>query len=66
LYEEIVATGTATWIHRNWRIYEFTIRDFTQPQLGDVTTALKQLREAGLKAWDVIKDPEAFIQELRS
>jgi hypothetical protein len=66
LYEEIVATGTAVWIHRTWRIYRFTIRDFSQPHLGDVNQVLEQLREAGLKAWDKIEDPDAFIQELRS
>jgi hypothetical protein len=66
LYEEIAATGPAIWIHRTWRIYRFTISDFTQPQLGDVNQTLGQLREAGLKAWDGIDDPDAFIQELRS
>jgi hypothetical protein len=66
LYEQIAATGTATWIHRTWRIYKFTIKDFTQPQLGDPNQALEELREAGLKAWDDIEDPNAFIQELRS
>ncbi len=66
LYEEIAATGTATWIHRTWRIYRFTIRDFTQPCLGNAQEALEQLRNAGLKAWDEIEDPEAFIQRLRS
>jgi hypothetical protein len=66
LYEQIAATGTATWIHRSWRIYRFTIRGFTQPQLGDPGEAIKQLRDAGLKAWDRIADPDAFIRELRS
>jgi hypothetical protein len=66
LYEQIVATGIATWIHSSWRIYRFTIRDFTQPQLGDPRTAIEQLRNAGLSAWDHISDPDAFIQELRS
>jgi len=66
LYEQIAARGTATWIHRSWRIYEFTIQDFTQPQLGDPTKAIEQLRSAGLKAWDQIADPGAFIEDLRS
>jgi hypothetical protein len=66
LYEQIVATGTATWIHSLWRIYRFKIRDFTQPQLGNPNEAIEQLRNAGLKAWDQIPDPDAFIQELRS
>lgn len=65
LYEEIAATGTATWIHRSWRIYAFTINDFTQPQLGDVTEAIEELRNAGLSAWDKVPDPGKYIQELR-
>ena len=66
LYEEIAATGTATWIHRTWRIYRFTITGFSQPRLGNAREALDELRNAGLKAWDEIEDPEAFIQGLRS
>ena len=65
LYEQIAASGTAVWIHRTWAIYEFTIRAFTQPQLGDPKEAIKKLRKAGLRAWDQIPDPEAYIQELR-
>ncbi|MBU4270818.1 MAG: hypothetical protein KKE86_06795 [Planctomycetes bacterium] len=65
LYEQIVATGTATWIHRSWRIYRFKIRDFTQPKLGDPIEAIERLRNAGLKAWDHIPDPDALFQELR-
>ncbi|MGA9057839.1 MAG: hypothetical protein WB763_15150 [Terriglobia bacterium] len=63
LYEEIAATGTATWIHRTWRIYRFTIRDFTQPRLGNPREALEELRRAGLEAWDNIGNPVAFLEE---
>jgi hypothetical protein len=35
------------------------------PKIGDVTEALNELRDAGLKAWDDIADPEAFIRDLR-
>jgi hypothetical protein len=65
LYEDIAAIGTAEWIHRTWRIYRFTIRDFTQPRLGDPTEAIAELRGAGLSAWDQVADPEALIRELR-
>lgn len=65
LYEEIAATGTATWIHRSWRIHEFTINDFAQPTIGRIPDAIKELRDAGLRAWDDIDDPEKYIQELR-
>jgi len=66
LYETIAAVGTAVWIHSSWRIYEFTINDFTQPTLGDAGEAIEQLRDAGLSAWDEIDDPETFVRELRS
>jgi len=65
LYEQIAATGTATWIHRSWRIHAFTINDFTQPRLGNLTEALEELRNAGLSAWDQIDDPNKYIRELR-
>jgi len=65
LYEQIAATGTATWIHHSWRIHEFTIRDFTQPRLGNLTEALEDFRNAGLSAWDQISDPAKYIRELR-
>ena len=66
LYEKIVATGTATWIYRNWRIYRFKIKDFTQPKVKDFAKGFRELWDAGLDAWDKIEDPAAFIQELRS
>jgi len=65
LYEQIAATGTATWIHRSWRIHEFKINDFTQPRLGNLVEALEELRNAGLSAWGQVNDPEKYIRELR-
>jgi hypothetical protein len=62
LYQTIAASGTATWIHRNWRIYRFTIREFSQPRLGDSKKAIKDLRNAGLAAWDKVADPESLIR----
>ncbi|HUT14256.1 MAG TPA: hypothetical protein VMY42_27470 [Thermoguttaceae bacterium] len=66
LYEQIAAVGTARWIHRPWKLYEFTINDFTRPRLGDTTEAIEKLRGAGLSAWDEIDDPEEYVRELRS
>ena len=65
LYEDIAAKGSATWIHHSWRIYRFTIRDFSQPRLGDGEQALEELRQAGLNAWDNVADPAALIEEMR-
>lgn len=63
LYEEIAAQGTAVWLHGSWRIYSFTINDFSQPTLGDPLETIQKLRTAGLDAWDDIEDPEACIRE---
>ncbi len=65
LYEDVSATGRVIWIHRTWYIYKFTITEFAQPRLGDALEAISQLREAGLSAWDDVKDPEAVIRGLR-
>jgi len=65
LYQEILAQGTAVWVHSSWRIFKFTIVDFSQPKLGNASAAIKELREAGLDAWDKIEDPEAYLREMR-
>ncbi|MCC6492639.1 MAG: hypothetical protein IT424_06435 [Pirellulales bacterium] len=65
LTENIVATGTATWIHRTWRIYRFEIKDFTQPHLGNVGEAIGELRNAGLSAWDKVSDPRKYLGGMR-
>lgn len=65
LYEDIAATGAAVWLHRSWRLLSFTIRDFSQPRLGDGKKALEALRNAGLNAWDNIADPAAEFEETR-
>lgn len=64
LYEQIAASGTAVWIHRSWYIYSFTVRSFSQPRLKSSTEAIAKLRQAGLSAWDNIKDPDAYLKEL--
>lgn len=63
LYERVVAQGTATWIHRNWRIIRFNISDFTQPAFTDSAKAIEAIRAAGLDAWDQIPDPEKYLRE---
>jgi hypothetical protein len=65
LYQQIAATGRATWIHTSWRVHGFEIRDFTQPRLGNVEKAIKDLRNCGLNAWDTIEDPETYLNEMR-
>ncbi len=66
LYEQIAATGTAVWINRIWRIYKFTVRDFTQPKTDNPLKAIEKLRKAGLRAWDSVSNPETYLRELGS
>lgn len=65
LYEEIAAQGKVVWIHSSWHIYKFTIHDFSQPRIGDAAAAIKQLRDAGLDAWDDVSDLDETLGELR-
>lgn len=53
------------WIYSSWYIYKFTINDFTQPHIGDVSKAIERLRSAGLSAWDEVPDPDELLRELR-
>jgi len=62
LYEPIVATGTARWLNRTWRLVTFKIADFTQPELGNVDEAISEIRGAGLAYWDEVSDPESLIR----
>lgn len=66
LYEEIAADGTATWIHRSWYIYHFTIRDFSIRRLKNPLETIQGLRDAGLDAWDTVDDPEKLVRGFRS
>lgn len=63
LYETIIATGTATWIHKSWMVYKFSITSFSQPKIRDLNSALDGLRSAGLDAWDHIDNPEEYLEE---
>jgi len=62
LYEPIVATGKARWLNRTWRLVEFEISDFTQPELGNVDEAISEIRGAGLAYWDEVPDPEWLVR----
>lgn len=65
LYEDIVANGTATWIHHTWRILKFEIADFKQPKLGDSEEFIRRLRKAGGDAWDKVENLEEYLREMR-
>lgn len=65
LYEQVAIKGTATWLHSNWYIHKFKITSFSRPKIRNVAKAIESLRDAGLKAWDNVDDPQHLLEELR-
>jgi hypothetical protein len=66
LYEDVLLTGTATWLRSSWRIVGFVVRSVSQPKQGNIIEAFDELRQAGGSAWDRIDDPETFLNPDRS
>lgn len=67
LYEQVIAHGNATWVHRSWRVIRFTIQALQQPEEGgSILGALQAIHAAGASAWDEIEDPVEYLREFRS
>ncbi len=64
LYQTIAAQGEATWIQPSWRVYKFNIIDFTQPKIGRFSSAMSELRDAGLDAWDQFSSSKEIAEEM--
>lgn len=49
------------------KYWQVRVEEITQPapRIGNAAEAIHALREAGLKAWDDVADPEALMKELR-
>lgn len=65
LYEDVSIHGEATWLRVNWQIRSFRIQSFDQPKTGSIRDAMNEIWEAGGKAWDKVKNPDAYITEMR-
>jgi hypothetical protein len=67
LYETIVIHGRATWLRYNQELRHLRITSIGshQHKPGSIMSTLQRVREAGGHAWDKVKDPDAFIRELR-
>jgi hypothetical protein len=66
LYQNIVATGVATWFSRSWRLYAFKINDIYQPKEQSVVKAFEELSDAGGNVWADVEDPETLLRDFRS
>jgi hypothetical protein len=64
LYEEVVVSGTASWLKTSWRIFAFAVASISQPAQGTLTEAFEELRKAGGDRWGKIDDPEAYLLEV--
>jgi hypothetical protein len=66
LYETVLATGTAQWVRRNWKMVSFEVTDVTvTKRAAKLSDAMKALYEAGGSAWDSVQNPEDVIGGMR-
>jgi hypothetical protein len=66
MYQDVVVSGEATWLRRNWELKHLTIKYFDPPKTGSLLDALKNIHDAGGDAWDKFPDPDAAISEMRT
>jgi hypothetical protein len=65
LYQDVLLSGRATWIKKNWRLKGLIIESFEPPKTGSVFEALRSAHDAGGHAWNSVDDPDAYIAEMR-
>jgi len=65
MYQNVLLSGHATWLRRSKHLKYFNVTSFEKPKIGSIRDALNRIHEAGGKAWDRIKDPDAKIAEMR-
>lgn len=65
MYQHVTLSGTAVWLRHSWRLRKLHIDAVEPPKKGSVLEALKKSHDAGGYAWDSIKDPNAFLAEIR-
>lgn len=65
MYQEVLLSGTATWLRHGQQLQHFRITSFEPPKTGSIMEALEKIHAAGGKAWDRVEDPDAAIAEMR-
>ena len=65
LYKDVAVSGTAQWLKHSFRLFSFTINSASRPEQGSITEAMNALRAASGDAWDLIADPDAYLEEVR-
>lgn len=66
VYQDATLTGRFTWLHPSWRVRHIEIRSVHPLDPDKRAASLLRLREIASKAWGSIKDPTAFVAELRT
>jgi hypothetical protein len=66
IYQYVVISGDATWFRHGWTLKTIKIRSFEAPKKGSIRDALKNVYNAGAKAWDKVGDPAAFLAGIRA
>jgi hypothetical protein len=65
LYQGAVLRGKAKWWKSSMRIFSFEIQEVNQPKPGSILDGLDAVWDAGLKDWERIDNPDAYLQEIR-
>jgi hypothetical protein len=65
LYEDVIVTGRAMWVHSTWSLFQFLVTDVSQTKAWDPSKAIAAIREASGNAWDDVDDPAVLIREMR-
>ncbi len=65
LYKDVVVSGEAKWLRKNWHLRTIRIDSFEPPKTGSIKDALKAAHDHGGHVWDKIEDPVRFLAENR-
>lgn len=66
VYQDVTLTGNFTWLRPSWRVRHIDIRSVVPLNPDQRAASLEKLRQLASKSWGSIKDPTAFVAELRS
>lgn len=65
IYENVLVSGTVTWLRKAWRVKTVFVRAFEPSKSGSISETLDRIYRAGGRAWDEIDDPDSLIAEMR-
>ncbi len=65
IYQDVMVSGTATWVRRGLFLRSLVIKSYDPPKTGSIADALEAVHKAGGSAWDEIENPQEYLAEMR-